>query len=112
MIMMTSNSYAKSLTKISLEQASEKIRKQSKGKVLSARTTRTINGEKIHKIKIITPDGRIKMHTINAGKPIKNNHFSGNSPNRINSFRSPNQSNFNNTNTNTTPATSTTSKKQ
>jgi hypothetical protein len=92
MIMMTSNSYAKSSPKISLEQASEQIRKQSKGKVLSARTTRTINGARIHKIKILTPNGRVKTHSVRARESLQNNNFSTNNKNGVNTYRSPSQS--------------------
>lgn len=102
MIMMTSNSYAKSSTKISLEQASEQIRKQSKGKVLSARTTRTINGTRIHKIKILTPNGRVKTHSVSARESLQNNNFSVNNKNGVNTFRSPNQSSTTTSNSNST----------
>jgi len=74
-------SYAKVTPHITLEQASETIRKQSKGKVLSARTIRTINGTKIHKIKILTPDGRVKMHTVNDRLSPENGIYSPNNSN-------------------------------
>jgi hypothetical protein len=108
MIMMTSNSYAKSPPKISLEQASEQIRKQSKGKVLSARTTRTINGARIHKIKILTPNGRVKTHSVQSRESHQNNNFSANK----NSFRSPSQSNTNTPNSRTNSSSTSKTQKQ
>jgi len=74
-------SYAKVTPHITLEQASETVRKKSKGKVLSARTIRTINGTKIHKIKILTPDGRVKMHSVHDRLSPENDIYSGNKPN-------------------------------
>ena len=102
MIMMASNSYAKSSTKISLEQASEQIRKQSKGKVLSAKTKRTINGERIHEIKILTPNGRVKTHSVRARKSLQNNNFSVNNKNGVDTFRAPNQTRTTTSNSNST----------
>ncbi|MCF6319607.1 MAG: hypothetical protein L3J83_10095 [Proteobacteria bacterium] len=55
---------------ISLEQASEMVRLQSKGKVLSARTT-NFNGGRAHRIQVITPSGRVKIFQI----PIAESHF-------------------------------------
>ncbi len=55
---------------ISLEQASEMVRLQSKGKVLSARTT-NFNGGKTHRIQVLTPSGRVKIFQI----PIAESHF-------------------------------------
>ena len=55
---------------ISLEQASEMVRLQSKGKVLSARTT-NFNGGKNHRIQVLTPSGRVKIFQI----PIAESHF-------------------------------------
>jgi hypothetical protein len=102
MIMMARNSYAKSSTKISLEQASEQIRKQSKGKVLSAKTKRTINGERIHEIKILTPNGRVKTHSVRARKSLQNNNFSVNNKNGVDTFRAPNQTRTTTSNSNST----------
>ena len=109
MLMMTTNSYAKSPTKISLEQASETIRKQSKGKVLSARTIRNITGTKTHKIKILTPDGRVKMHTIQERKSPDNNYYPNNNQNDVNSF---NTSKYGNNNQRVSNSTSNTTKKK
>lgn len=92
MFVITNQSLAKPPTKVSLEQASESVRIQSKGKVLSARTTRTINGTKIHKIKILTPNGRVKTHSVHARASLKNNNFSANNKNGSSTFRSPNHS--------------------
>ncbi len=54
----------------SLEQASEMVRLQSKGKVLSARTT-NFNGGKAHRIQVLTPSGRVKIFQI----PISESKF-------------------------------------
>ncbi|VAW39776.1 hypothetical protein MNBD_GAMMA01-2040 [hydrothermal vent metagenome] len=45
---------------VTLEEASELVRIKSKGKVLSARTT-NFNGEKAHRIQVLTPAGRVKV---------------------------------------------------
>jgi hypothetical protein len=95
MCVITFQSSAKSPAKVSLEQASEAVRIQSKGKVLSARTTRTINGAKIHKIKILTPNGRVKTHSVHARESLQNNNYSANNKN---TFRSPSQNNTNTSN--------------
>ena len=52
---------------VSLEQASELVRQQSKGKVLSARTT-NFNGSKTHRIQVLTPSGRVKIFQIPSNK--------------------------------------------
>lgn len=86
---VNNSSHAKVTPHVTLEQASESIRKQSKGKVLSARTIRTINGTKLHKIKILTPDGRVKMHTVNYRKSPENGFYSTNNKNKPNINRAP-----------------------
>jgi len=55
---------------ISLDQAVSQARQQHKGKVLSADTI-TVNGRKVYRIKILTPDGRVKRTQIDArsGQP-------------------------------------------
>ncbi|MCF6319413.1 MAG: hypothetical protein L3J83_09090 [Proteobacteria bacterium] len=52
---------------ISLEQASEMARLQSKGKVLSAKTT-NFKGGKTHRIQVLTPSGRVKIFKIPSNK--------------------------------------------
>lgn len=54
---------AKNKSNVSLEEASEFIRLQSKGKVLSAKTTH-FNGSKMHRIQVLTPSGRIKIFQV------------------------------------------------
>lgn len=54
---------ARNKSNVSLEDASEFIREQSKGKVLSARTT-NFNGEKKHRIQVLTPSGRVKIFQV------------------------------------------------
>jgi len=50
---------------ISLDEAVAQARKRHKGKVLSAETTRS-DGRKVHRIKILTKDGRVKRTRIDA----------------------------------------------
>jgi hypothetical protein len=50
---------------ISLDEAVRQARLQHKGKVLSAETVR-VDGRKIHRIKILTKDGRVKRIQIDA----------------------------------------------
>lgn len=52
---------------VTLEQASEMIRQQSKGKVLSARTT-NFDGGRTHRIQVLTPSGRVKIFQIPMNK--------------------------------------------
>jgi hypothetical protein len=52
---------------ISLEQASESIRKESKGQVLSA-TTKNYKGVKTHRIQVLTESGRVKVYQVPANK--------------------------------------------
>ena len=51
---------------ISLDEAVAQARRKNKGKVLSAETIR-IDGRKVHRIKILTKDGRVKRTQIDAG---------------------------------------------
>ena len=52
---------------VSLDQAvAQTRRKHKQGKVLSAETVR-VNGRKVHRIKILTKDGRVKRSQIDAG---------------------------------------------
>ncbi len=52
---------------VSLDQAVAQARRQYKqGKVLSAETVR-VNGRKVHRVKILTKDGRVKRTQVDAG---------------------------------------------
>lgn len=55
---------------ISLDEAVSRVRQNSNGKVLSAETVR-VDGRKVHRIKILTKDGRVKRKQIDAetGRP-------------------------------------------
>ena len=55
---------------ISLDEAVSRMRQNSNGKVLSAETVR-VDGRKVHRIKILTKDGRVKRKQIDAetGRP-------------------------------------------
>jgi hypothetical protein len=50
---------------ISLDEAVSRMRQKSNGKVLSAETVR-VDGRKVHRIKILTKDGRVKRKQIDA----------------------------------------------
>ena len=50
---------------ISLDQAVAQARQQYNGKVLSAETVR-VDGRKVHRIKILTKNGRVKRTQIDA----------------------------------------------
>jgi|GEM_PF-5562746 len=63
---------AKKQVPFSLEQASEYARKESNGKVLSAKTTMA-NGEKIHRVQIVTPSGRVKIYQLPTSVNKKQN---------------------------------------
>jgi hypothetical protein len=86
-------SYADNKDKVSLEQASEKIRKQSKGKVLSA-TTKNHNGIESHRIQVLTKSGRIKIYQV----PTNKNQLQNKS--NTNQNRSLNPSNYRTQNSN------------
>jgi hypothetical protein len=83
---------------VSLEQASEMAREKSKGKVLSARTT-NFNGEKAHRIQVLTPSGRVKIYQIPVD-PNRNANFNTHSSNKQNS------SHYNKSNRTTTRSSS------
>jgi hypothetical protein len=59
----------------SLDQAVSRARRQTKGQVLSAETIR-VDGRKIHRIKVLTTNGRVKRINIDA-IPGKHNNNSG-----------------------------------
>lgn len=56
---------------ISLDEAVAQARRRHDGKVLSAETTR-VDGRKVHRIKILTHDGRVKRYQVDAGEGKKN----------------------------------------
>ncbi|MEN8106591.1 MAG: PepSY domain-containing protein [Pseudomonadota bacterium] len=60
---------------ISLDEAVAQARQRNKGKVLSAETIR-VDGRKVHRIKILTKNGRVKRIQIDArsGKKMKRGH--------------------------------------
>ena len=51
---------------ISLDEAVSRARRQTDGKILSAETVRK-NGRRVHRIKVLTPDGRVRRVQIDAG---------------------------------------------
>ena len=55
---------------VSLDEAISRARRQSDGKVLAAETVR-VGGRNVHRIKILTSDGRVKRVQIDAdtGRP-------------------------------------------
>ena len=61
---------------MSLDEAVAKARRHNEGKVLSAETIRD-NGRTVHRIKILTKDGRVKRVKINAGSGKKSEKKSG-----------------------------------
>ncbi len=63
LFLATQLSFAQGRKEVSLAQASEHIRNDTKGKILSAKTTE-INGRKTHKIQVLTPSGRVKVYQI------------------------------------------------
>ncbi len=65
---------------ISLDEAVAQARRRHDGKVLSAKTTR-VDGRKVHRIKILTPDGRVKRVQVDAGEGKKNRKLKKNKKN-------------------------------
>ena len=55
---------------ITLDEAVAQARRHNKGKVLSAETIH-VDGRKVHRIKILTKDGRVKRTQIDAGSGQK-----------------------------------------
>ncbi len=60
------------LSALTLDQATKKVIEQNRSKVLSA-VTETVNGKKVHIIKILTSDGRVQYLKvdIDTGKVTK-----------------------------------------
>lgn len=56
---------------ISLDGAVSRVRRQTNGKILSAETVRH-DGRSVHRIKVLTQDGRVKRLLIDAqsGRPV------------------------------------------
>ena len=109
---------------VTLEQASEMVREQSKGKVLSARTTH-FNGGRTHRIQVLTPSGRVKIFQVPMNKDkfksqqAHKPRYSQDQMNKLNnSSRRSNLTNYRAPNTNTarnsstSPTKSTGDKKQ
>lgn len=67
LVSISSITVAKDKLDVSLEDASEYIRAQSNGKVMSARTT-NFNGLKMHRIQVLEPSGRVKVFQVPANR--------------------------------------------
>ncbi len=52
---------------VTLDEAVEQVRDDTKGQVLSAQTV-TVAGRRIHRIKVLMPDGRVRIVQVPAGK--------------------------------------------
>ncbi len=71
-----SNQFAQPATSegrgISLDEAVARARRQSDGKILSAETVR-VDGRRVHRVKLLTPDGRVTRVEIDAdtGRPAR-----------------------------------------
>ncbi len=48
-----------------LDEAVARIRRETGGRILRAETV-TRNGERVHRIKVLLPDGRVKIYTVKA----------------------------------------------
>jgi len=61
------------LAQINLDDAAKKVTQDKNRKLLGAKTE-SIDGKKVHVIKVLTPDGRIQHYRVDAesGKLIKN----------------------------------------
>jgi uncharacterized membrane protein YkoI len=51
---------------ITLDQAASQVRQQTGGRILSAETVNR-NGERVHRIKVLTPDRKVVIREISAG---------------------------------------------
>jgi len=49
----------------SLNAASQSIKEQTGGRILSAKTV-LVNGQRIHKIKVLLPSGKVKVFKVSA----------------------------------------------
>jgi len=50
---------------VSLEQAVKRVRRDSGGRILSAQTVRE-EGRQVHRIKVLTREGRVRVYTVDA----------------------------------------------
>lgn len=50
---------------ISLEEAVEQVRAETGGRILSAETVKS-NGRRVHRIKVLTPDRRVRVVNVDA----------------------------------------------
>ena len=51
----------------SLSEAVEQVRRQTKGRIISAET-KVKNGREVHHIKVLTDDGKVKTHKVQGRK--------------------------------------------
>jgi uncharacterized membrane protein YkoI len=51
---------------LTLDQAVEQVRRQTSGRILSAETV-TRDGQRVYRIKVLTPDHKVVIREINAG---------------------------------------------
>ncbi len=68
---------AKNNKEVSLAEASQAIRLETKGKIISARTMNS-NGHSTHKIQVLTPSGRVKTFRVPVNQSNQKNHNSRN----------------------------------
>lgn len=61
---------------VNLAEASEYVRKNENGKVLSAKTI-SLNGVKVHRIQVLTKTGRVKVYQVPTRKISNHTHKSG-----------------------------------
>lgn len=73
-IMVSPQIFAEKKQAMSLEEAAEFVRKSSKGKILSARTTK-YKGETSHRIQVLTPSGRVKIIQVPIYKFKSNKNY-------------------------------------
>jgi hypothetical protein len=50
---------------VTLEEAVEQVRKETGGRILSAETVKS-NGRRVHRIKVLTPDRRVRVVNVDA----------------------------------------------
>jgi len=94
--------YAQNNDFVSLEEASETIRKESKGQVLSA-TTNQYNGVTSHRIQVLTKSGRVKVYQVPAYKKDIPQHYGNSNSSNKNNYRNRQPNNSTNNNRNRKP---------
>lgn len=57
--------YLAATEQTTLEQAVAQVRQQTGGRILTAET-RTVEGRRVHRIKVLLPDGRIRIILVEA----------------------------------------------